>query len=307
MRAAGRGRSLARLRSDPTSTPSSRGTITLYARLDSVDEVAAQQDAQFYLRQLDRLLPGAVVGLYLVGSVALGGYRRRRSDLDFVGVLHSAVDRKSVGRLRIAHAQSGLVTGSRALREGRSPLTGPLNGIFIRESDLVRPVTQIRPLASQVGAKFKIGQAGSDLSPVGWKVLSENGVRIRGPRPSALNLNSEPERLRSWTVGNLDTYWRQWAERVTRTPQRRFALRPRYWTAWGVLGAPRLHCTIATGEVISKEAAGEYALSEFAPRWRPLIEEGLAYWREEPDHLSAFRRAAGSNDGGVRVIGRRAW
>ena len=42
-------------------------------------------------------------------------------------------------------------------------------------------------------------------------------------------------------------------------PQRRFALRPCYWTAWGVLGAPRLHCTIATGEVISKEAAGEYA------------------------------------------------
>ena len=69
-------------------------TITLYARLDCVDEAVAQQDAEFYLRQLDRLLPGAVVGLYLVGSVALGGYRRRRSDLDFVGVLDSAVDRQ---------------------------------------------------------------------------------------------------------------------------------------------------------------------------------------------------------------------
>ncbi len=225
------------------------------------------------------------MGFYLVGSVALGGYRRRRSDLDFVGVLDNEVEGGCVGRLRIAHAQSGLLTGSRAIVEGRSPLTGTLNGIFVRKSDLTRPVTQIKPVASQVGTEFKVGKAGSDLSPVGWKVFSEKGAVIRGPRPSALNLQTEPECLRSWTTGNLNTYWRPWAERVTRGPVRRFALRPRYWTAWGVLGAPRLHCTIATGEVISKEAAGEYALGEFAPRWRPLIEEALDYWREEPEHL----------------------
>ena len=256
-----------------------------------MQEAVAQQDARLYLRQIDRLLPGAVVGPSRLGRA--GGYRRRRSDLDFVGVLDTAVDNQCVGRLRIAHGQAGLATGSRALLEGRSPLTGTLNGIFISESDLATPVTRIRPVASQVGTKFMTGQAGSDLSPVGWKVLSENGVCIRGPRPSALNLNTEPERLRSWTAGNLDTYWRPWAERLSRAPWRRFALRPRYWTAWGVLGAPRLHCTIATGEVISKETAGEYALNEFAPRWRLLIEEALGYWRGEPEHfsLSAGRRA----------------
>jgi hypothetical protein len=275
--------------STDASLPQNAGavcTTNAYARLDFVHRDLAQQDAQLYLRQLDRLLPGAVVGLYLVGSVALGGYRRRRSDLDFVGVLDSAVDRRRVGRLRIAHAQSGLVTGSRALTEGRSPLTGTLNGVFISESDLPMPVTRIRPVASQVGTEFKSGRAGSDLSPVGWNVLSEKGIAIRGPHPSALNLDPEPDRLRSWTAGNLDTYWRPWVERVMSGPQRRFALRPRYWTAWGVLGAPRLHCTIATGEVISKEAAGEYARREFAPQWQPLIEEALGYWREEPALLS---------------------
>ena len=253
-------------------------------------EHTPEHDAHVYVRQLDRLLPGAVVGLYLVGSVALGGYRRRRSDLDFVCVLDDAVNEACVARLRIGHAQSGVVSGSRALLEGRSPLTGTMNGIFIRASDLTEPVTHIRPLASQVGTRFRRGRAGSDLSPVGWKVLSEKGVSIRGPRPAALHLNTEPERLSGWTLGNLDSYWRPWAERVIRAPQRRFALRPRYWTAWGVLGAPRLHCTIATGEVISKEAAGEYALCCFAPAWRPLIEEALAYWREEPERVSLSAR-----------------
>jgi hypothetical protein len=57
-----------------------------------------------------------------------------------------------------------------------------------------------------------------------------------------------------------------------------------------VLGAPRLHCTIATGEVVSKDAAGEYALATFDPEWHPIIKEGLAYQRREPVPDPAPRR-----------------
>ena len=52
-----------------------------------------------------------------------------------------------------------------------------------------------------------------------------------------------------------------------------------------------VHATITTGEVISKEAAGEYALETFDPRWHPVIREGLAYWREEPAQPLADRWA----------------
>lgn len=96
-------------------------------------ERTPERDAQVYLKQLDRLLPGAVVGLHLVGSVALGGYRRRRSDLDFVGVLDNAVEGASVPRLRIGHAQCGAVSGSRALLERRSLLTGTIRSQILIE------------------------------------------------------------------------------------------------------------------------------------------------------------------------------
>jgi hypothetical protein len=46
--------------------------------------------------------------------------------------------------------------------------------------------------------------------------------------------------------------------------------------------------------VISKEAAGEYALDIFPPRWHSLIGEALAYWRMAPPHrprLSTSERA----------------
>jgi hypothetical protein len=44
----------------------------------------------------------------------------------------------------------------------------------------------------------------------------------------------------------------------------------------------RLHRTIATGEIVSKEDAGEHALAAFAPRWHPLIRTALAHRRAEP-------------------------
>ncbi len=256
-------------------------------------DAAVERDARRYLDQLDQLLPGAVAGFYLVGSVALGAYRRRRSDLDFVAVMEGDIDQHRLRRLRLAHIRSGVVTTARALGEHRSPLTGTFNGVFIRGDDVDKPVTRIVPVASQTGTEFHVGRAGSDLSPVGWKVLAESGVPIRGPQPAHLNLDPQPELLQPWTAENLTSYWRPWAESVARAPWRRFSLRPRWATAWGVLGVTRLHCTIATREVVSKEAAGKYALGEFSSGWRPLVEEALAYWYEEPRRLAVPARERG--------------
>jgi hypothetical protein len=193
----------------------------------------------------------------------------------------------------VQHARSGVRTALTALQQRRSPLTGTLNGVFVREEDIEMPVTQIRAVASHTGTRFRIDHPGSDLSPVAWKVFAEQGIAIRGPNPSALGLDPQPELLRSWTASNLEGYWRPWASAVLRSPQRRFALRPRWSTSWGVLGTPRLHRTIASGDIVSKEAAGEYALSVFSSEWHPLIREALAYLREGPDQLrvSSGRRA----------------
>ena len=244
-----------------------------------------------YLAQVDQLLPGVITGFYLVGSVALGAYRESRSDIDFVAVSDRGLSGAELRRLRLHHARSGLHTTAVAIRQRRSPLTGTCNGVFIRAEDLSRPVTQITPVASHVAQNFSIGHAGSDVSPVAWKVLAERGLPIRGPGPASLSLDPQAELLRSWNLENLASYWRPWASMVMeRSPFLWFGLRPRWSTAWGVLGAPRLHHTIATGEVISKEAAGEYALDVFPPRWHPLIEEALAYWRGVP-YRHEFSRA----------------
>jgi hypothetical protein len=47
-------------------------------------------------------------------------------------------------------------------------------------------------------------------------------------------------------------------------------------TVWGVLGVARPHATIGTGEMISKTAAGRYALDVFPSRWSTIIREAVA-------------------------------
>jgi hypothetical protein len=234
-----------------------------------------------YLRWVDRVLPGRVVGFYVVGSAALDAFRPGRSDLDFVAVIDRTLTQADVRRARLAQVLAAAGSARRALPRGFVSLPGTCNGVFVLSDDLHLPVSKIVPMASQTGWLFSVGE-GFDANPVIWKIFAERGVTIRGAEPSTLGLDPEPERLRPWNVDNLERYWARWADSMAARARGSYRIRARWMTAWGVLGAPRLHRTIATGEVISKEAAGEYALATFDERWHPIIDEGLAYWRQQP-------------------------
>ena len=75
-----------------------------------------------YLGVADLLLPGRVVGFYLIGSVALGAFRPGRSDIDFVAVLDDGLDGGELRRLRAVHAAAGLRTVTAALARGEVTL-----------------------------------------------------------------------------------------------------------------------------------------------------------------------------------------
>jgi Aminoglycoside adenylyltransferase, C-terminal domain/Nucleotidyltransferase domain len=228
----------------------------------------------------DRLLPGRIVGFYVVGSTALGAWRPDRSDIDFVAVLDRALAAAELRRLRAVHAATAGRSAARALRRRLVALPGTCNGVFVAAEDLRRPVSTIAPVASHTGLRFAAGR-GFDVNPVGWKVLAEAGIAVRGPAPADLGLRPEPERLRAWNLGNLDAYWRRWGEATVRRSAPLWRP-PRSPATWGVLGVARLHHTVATGEIVSKEAAGEYARRTFAPAWHPIVDEALAYWRGDP-------------------------
>jgi Domain of unknown function (DUF4111)/Nucleotidyltransferase domain len=238
-----------------------------------------------YLSRLDADAPGIVQGLYVVGSIALGGFRPGRSDIDFVATLSRPGAADTLNALRRAH----LLSYRRAVARAVGTRTWPLacNGFFLAEAaDLSHPPSDVSPVAAQVAGKFLPG-ARFDVNPVTWWTLAQHGVVVRGPDRDELSVHLDEAELRRWTAANLVSYWRPWARRVAGRGPRSWGasyrqLSIRRLAAYGVLGTARMHATITTGEVITKERAGEYALANFDQSWHPIIHDALAYWRGLP-------------------------
>lgn len=227
-----------------------------------------------YLSVADRLLPGRISGFHLVGSAALGAWHADTSDVDFVAVTTATKD--DLPRLRALHVLGNLATVGRALVNRQSGIPGTMNGVFVAERDIGLPVTQIRPVAAHSGRAFTPG-GGFDVNPVMWKVLLEKGITVRGAEPAALGVDPEPDKLRSWTLGQLDGHWRAFAHRcLSDTPPRKPLRTAQQVAAGRVTGPPRMHHTVLTGEIISKDDAVRYALDTFGVRVRDLETPRLA-------------------------------
>jgi hypothetical protein len=223
-----------------------------------------------YLDAVDAEARGLVEGLHLVGSVALGEFRPRTSDVDFVAVTPSPPDAAALKALDRAH---------RRLRRSR-PIPH-FDGIYVTREELAR-----NPLLAGPGPHAHAGRFHAtgprDANPVTWHTLGDRGVTCRGPAPSELVVWRDATVLASWTLGNLESYWRPLLRRARRAydPWSVIARSP-YGVVWIVLGVCRLHATLATGDILSKEAAGRYGLRTFEETWHPLLEEALRIRRED--------------------------
>ena len=240
----------------------------------------AKEAVREFLGRLDRALPGRIEGFYIVGSASLGAFRAGRSDIDFVAVVDRPLEPAELRALQRAARRSWTMA---VCRDGVLCHQWPLvcNGIYVTGEDLTRSSLRVSPIAAHVAGQFST-HAGFDANPVTWQVLRRHGIVVRGPHPTSLSVYVDDRELRAWTRENLNDYWQRWIETVSRRAWPPINPAFRRGAAWGVLGASRLHYTVATGEVISKEAAGRYALERFGTRWRAVIEEALAYWSRSP-------------------------
>lgn len=108
----------------------------------------------------------------------------------------------------------------------------------------------------------------------------------RAGTAASLGAAPDPRWLREWNAGNLASYWRPWAAgaRLRLDEMALDAAVPAEVVAWGALGPGRLHCTIATGRVISKTAAADYTAEHF-PRYHSLLARAKA-WRLGDDTIT---------------------
>jgi len=224
-----------------------------------------------YLALVDAEADGLVQGLYLEGSVALGDFRPHTSDIDFVAVTADPVDATALAALERVHAR---------LREHRRrPF---FDGVYMTWHHLAGgPAVAAAGPTSHEGRLRAPGNG--QQSPVTWHTLARYGVAYRGPATADLDIWTDPENLAAWQNANLDQYWGRLLTRASRLPSKfgLFAL-TRYAAVWTVTGVSRLHYTLATGDITSKEGAGHHALQNFPDRWHRVVNESLRIRRAQP-------------------------
>ncbi|MFB9238273.1 nucleotidyltransferase domain-containing protein [Plantactinospora siamensis] len=216
-----------------------------------------------YLASVDAALPGFVRRLYLVGSVALGAWQPPHSDVDTI-----IVTGRPAGAAELT-----------ALAEVHGKLSGRphLDGVYLAETAFAA-----RPMNREVAPFLVDGELHTDrpcgeLTPVIWLLLRRYGIPVRGPAVTG----PEPDEaaVRQYNLDNLRDYWQPLAGQIRAyaTDQPPGDPVDAAGVAWTILGPPRLHYTLATGDITTKSEAAAYLAAEF-PRWTELAGRA-ARWR----------------------------
>jgi hypothetical protein len=250
-----------------------------------------------YLDAVDVEVPGLVEGLYLVGSVALGDFRPRTSDIDYLAVTAVRPEGSALAALRRVHHR---------LRARGRPY---FDGVYVTWEDLARDPIHAGPGPSSHEGRFQPPRRGG-CDPVAWHTLALHGVACRGPAPDRITVRTDRSALAAWAVSNLDSYWRRLLRQAARSGSLWGAatLTP-YGAVWIVTGVSRMHYTLATGGICSKEDSCRYALATFPERWHRVVNEAARIRRAD----FAGSGIAGTATDALRYLGpgrplyRRPW
>lgn len=214
-----------------------------------------------YARLVDDKLPERIRALYLAGSVALDDYRAGQSDIDFVAVSDTALEPLELEALRRVHAE---------LRRTRP--RPELDGIY-----LTSPALAAAPVGLSVPCclRGRFEPSGDfAVNPVTWCILHRHPLPLRGPaKPAVFH---DDQMLREWCRERLRSYWGAYVRIARGYGIHRLYSLTHELIVWGVLGVSRAHATIRTGDMISKTAAGAYALDAFPSRWSAIVRDAVA-------------------------------
>jgi predicted nucleotidyltransferase len=225
-------------------------------------------------RAVERLRDGVadalgdrLVGLYLGGSLALGGFDRGSSDIDVLVATAGMPPRPALERLAALHA------GLRAA----GGWTARLETVYLPVAALRRydPADRRRYPVGAGDREFYLARQGPTWVLDRW-IAREHGLVVAGPSPRALIDPVAPAQLREAARANLLGFWA--GQLGGPTPA---WLRPRALQAFAVLSLCRALYCLDHGEVVSKPAAAAWASRRFGPPWPELIARALT-WRADP-------------------------
>jgi hypothetical protein len=218
-----------------------------------------QPTLQHYLALMDQQLPDLLYAFYVEGSIALGGFNGRFSDIDFIASLQHPMTSAEINALRSIRQ---IITRDypRWKLEGRYLPTHAFNQSGQRGG----PNPHYHDGVLHLNGHLELN------SVEGW-ILKNHGITLLGPKPQDLPFTVDWAVLITAMRQNLYSYWVQWTNRPTRL----LMMLADWGIQWAVLGVLRQFYAFRENAITTKSCAGEYGLTCWPARWHPLIEEAL--------------------------------
>lgn len=216
------------------------------------------------LAEIESALGQPLTGMYLYGSLALGGYDPASSDIDFWAVTQDALSKSQFDALGAMHARLA----------ASGPLSKPhqLEGCYMPRADLRRFAPDSGPYPAWGEEGFHLFIPGGD-----WilqrHILREHPVIVSGPPPRDLIDPVSPDDLR-WGVSDVLQGW--WISEVDNPI---LIGRATVMRVFAVQTMCRALYTLEQGDVISKPAALRWAIDTLPDPWRALAAQA-SRWRE---------------------------
>jgi hypothetical protein len=221
---------------------------------------------RFLLTRLPSCLPDNLGGLYLRGSLAMGGFRPESSDIDLLVVTYQRVKDGEFASLVELH---------NALAASDLPFANRIEIAYIDQYALRR---------YQPGQRFPTMGQGETLAwaehHANWIlerwVVRERGIALFGPLPITLIDPISRAELVDATRARLQD-WAVWASDIN-DPEWQWPRRHKFYVVETMCRS--LH-TLATGELGSKAQAVAWALQALPEPWRALVERSRAWQVDE--------------------------
>ena len=201
---------------------------------------------------------GSLVGLYVYGSLAAGGFEPHVSDIDLIAVLDDVPDATLVSRLRRMHAR---------LAEDHPAWDDRVEVDYVSTRGLAECRTSTTTIARvSPGEPLHVLEAGRDFL-LDWYPARRDGVAVVGPPLDSLIPPTPESEYRDEVRTYLAGFRARFDEDADVGSQ-----------AYAVLTMCRGFYSLTARERLSKRQAGLRIRQDF-PQWDALIDRALR-WRE---------------------------
>lgn len=216
--------------------------------------------------RLERHFGAELLGLYLFGSLAAGGFEEGRSDVDLLAVLRSSVTPEQLPPLEALHA--AFVVDHPDWVERIEVGYMSRNVLQTLAGEPAGTIAGVSP-----GEPLNVKETTADWT-LNWHGAVAAGQAIVGPPPLELGPIVDAGAFRRAVAAQLEAW-----QRDARGPTVKYVP---VQQAYIVLTLCRALHALATGEAASKQGAAAWTVERY-PQWAELVTEALATYRTDLD------------------------